>query len=278
MTFGPYGGFHGHFDKLSFVLFAFGKELGVDPGRAASQAYRLPIHTRWYKATISHNAVLVDAASQKPATGKLELFAATDTHAAAMARCDAAYPGVAYRRLLCMSPTFLLVYDELTADKERRFDWVYHHRAASVACADAQRDGELGSDYAGAEFLRNIKQGSADGPVRIDFGSPEIVTRLTVTGSRGTEVRIGDGPGASVLDRVPLAMVTRRGNSAQFAAVLEPYRSADKPSVQSVEVQRDGETVRIVVETAGGREEIAITGDRKLAWKRGAATLLEAAP
>ena len=33
-TFGPYGGFHGHFDKLSFVFFGHGQELGVDPGRA----------------------------------------------------------------------------------------------------------------------------------------------------------------------------------------------------------------------------------------------------
>jgi len=87
MTFGPYGGFHGHFDKLSFVLFGFGKELGVDPGRAASQAYRLPIHTNWYKATISHNAVLVDGRSQKPAAGKLEFFDRKDGYTAVAASC-----------------------------------------------------------------------------------------------------------------------------------------------------------------------------------------------
>ncbi|MBI2949762.1 MAG: alginate lyase family protein [Verrucomicrobia bacterium] len=45
-TFGPFGGFHGHFDKLSFVYFNQGKELGYDPGRARSQAYRLPVHNR----------------------------------------------------------------------------------------------------------------------------------------------------------------------------------------------------------------------------------------
>ena len=43
-------------------MFCHGRELGVDPGRARSQAYRLPIHTGWYKATVGHNAVLVDGA------------------------------------------------------------------------------------------------------------------------------------------------------------------------------------------------------------------------
>ena len=32
ITFGPYGGFHGHLDKLSFVWFGYGRELGNDPG------------------------------------------------------------------------------------------------------------------------------------------------------------------------------------------------------------------------------------------------------
>ena len=36
VTFGPYGGFHGHLDKLSFVLFGCERELGYDPGRAQS--------------------------------------------------------------------------------------------------------------------------------------------------------------------------------------------------------------------------------------------------
>ncbi|MGC8639451.1 MAG: heparinase II/III domain-containing protein, partial [Isosphaeraceae bacterium] len=128
LTFGPYGGFHGHLDKLSFVLFGYGRELGVDPGRAKSQAYRLPIHTRWYKATLGHNAMLVDGRSQKPAAGKLECFATSGPYTAVVARCDEAYPGVRHRRLLCLTPDYLLVFDDLAAETSRRFDWVYHNR------------------------------------------------------------------------------------------------------------------------------------------------------
>jgi hypothetical protein len=98
LTFGPYGGFHGHFDKLSFVFYGFGRELGVDPGRARSQAYRLPIHSHWYKATISHNTVLVDQQSQSLRRASHSLNPGR-VHVAG-ARCDDAYSGVKHTRWL----------------------------------------------------------------------------------------------------------------------------------------------------------------------------------
>lgn len=268
ITFGPYGGFHGHFDKLSFVFFGHDKELGIDPGRAASQAYCLPIHTRWYKATLSHNTVLVDGPAQRPATGKLELFATTATHSAVLASCDAAYPGVSHRRLLCIAPNYLLVFDELTAKEPRRFDWLYHHRSTSISSADAQRNGDLPADYAGSEFLKSIKQGSTDGPVQIDFASPDLTTRLTLAASPATEIRTADGPGASILDRVPLAMVTRRGSSAHFAAVLEPHPIGVKPAVTSISLAIGARTTRILVENAETRETITLTPEGTLIWMR----------
>jgi hypothetical protein len=38
LKFGPHGGGHGHFDKLTFISYANGKHLAVDPG---TQAYGL---------------------------------------------------------------------------------------------------------------------------------------------------------------------------------------------------------------------------------------------
>ena len=165
-TFGPYGGFHGHLDKLSFVLFGFGRELGVDPGRAASQAYRLPVHSEWYKATVGHNAVLVDGASQEPAEGRLEFFAASDACAAALASCDSAYKGVRHRRMLCLLPGYLLVVDELAADKPRRFDWIYHNRGTAAGCDAAAAEGAAEWKLAGRQYIKHLQSGRTDGPVR----------------------------------------------------------------------------------------------------------------
>ena len=234
ITFGPYGGFHGHFDKLSFVFFGWGKELGVDPGRATSQAYRLPIHTHWYKATLGHNAVLVDGAPQKPAEGRLERFAAIDTHAVVVASCDAAYPGVRHRRLLAMTPAYLVVVDDLAGDKDRRFDWVYHNRGTAATCPAADKDGTLADTYPGKEYAERVKVGTTDRPVRVEFADAEVTTILTLAAHPGTEVRTGDGVGASVAERVPLAAITRRGPAARFAAVLEPVRKGAAPTVTAV--------------------------------------------
>ena len=263
MTFGPYGGFHGHYDKLSFVLFGFGRELGVDPGRARSQAYRLPIHRDWYKATISHNTVLVDGKSQQPATGKLDFFEHHDDYAAVAARCDQACPGVSHQRLLVMTGQYLLVLDELSSDKDRRFDWLYHNRGTHVLCDAATDSIDPGDEFAGAQYVRQAKRGRTGEMVEVVFGGPDVSTRLLMAGEAATVVTVGDGVGASVDDRVPLVMVTRRGQNVHFAAVLEPLRAGQQPSVEAVrltesgqgrqvEIVRDGRTDRIRVSTDGG--------------------------
>ena len=269
ITFGPYGGFHGHLDKLTFVLFGFGKELGVDPGRAASQAYRLPIHRDWYKATLGHNAVLVDGASQKPAEGKLESFAANDAYAAVVAGCDAAYDGVAQRRLLVMTPTYLLVFDDLASDKPRRYDWIYHGRGASAACPAATADGKVGEKYPGQEYIQNVKAGAADGPVRVAFAGADVTTHLLAAAAPRTEVRIGDGPGASILDRVPLAMISRQGAAARFATVLEPVRQGAAPVVSAVAFGDSAAGVCINIQNGNTAETVILAPGGKVVVTRG---------
>jgi len=273
MTFGPYGGFHGHYDKLSFVFFGHGRELGVDPGRARSQAYRLPIHGNWYKATIGHNAVLVDGESQKPASGQLERFAATDTHAAAVARCDAAYPGVRHRRMLYLAPTYLLVVDDLAAEKEHAFDWTYHNRGTAVRCEAVQGDAVVADHpHLWWSYLRNKRTGTASGAVRLAFVGEDVTTHLTAAAPTSTDltsVLTGDGPCASVLDRVPLVMLTRRGKTAQFACVLEPVAKGKEPAVTTVETGKATEGIRVAIRNGSGTDTITLRDDNTFTVRAG---------
>jgi oligo-alginate lyase len=282
VTFGPYGGFHGHFDKLSFVFFGRGHELGVDPGRAASQAYRLPIHRQWYKATIGHNAVLVDGQSQAPAAGVLAAFAANKQYSAVVARCNEAYKGVEHRRLLCLTPAYLLVFDDLRAETPRRFDWLYHNRGSAAECEAVAQQDPRPPAAPGWEYIENVRFGATDGPIRVRFPGDKVSTHLTMAPATGTELRTGDGVGKSVVDRVPLVAVGRRGQHVQFAAVLEPVKQNGTPavgSVTSVKVERLGDAFLITVDrgdasdtiTLGDRDTIEVrSGDRLMLSSDGA--------
>ncbi|MEI8315986.1 MAG: heparinase II/III family protein [Verrucomicrobiota bacterium] len=263
VTFGPYGGCHGRIDKLSFVLVGFGRELGVDPGRAASQAYRLPIHGNWYKATTSHNAVLVDGQSQQPAEGKLEFFEATDHYTAVTVACDAAYPGVKHRRMLCLTDSYLVVLDDLSADRERRFDWLYHNRGTGVRCEAAKQENAPPSAMMGLEYIKNLLTGKTNGPIKVQFDGGEVTTFLTLTGAPGTEIRIGDGVGASVADRVPLAMVTRRGKAVRFAAVIQPVTKTTSP-VSDLTMDEISGCIRLVVSTPEKQDIITLAPSGKV--------------
>jgi hypothetical protein len=262
MTFGPYGGFHGHYDKLSFVFYGFEKELAVDPGRARSQAYRLPIHTKWYKATISHNAVLVDGKSQQAATGKLLRFEQGAGYTTAAASCDQAYPGVQHTRWLVMTDAYLLVLDQLHSDAEHRFDWLYHNRGRQAVCEAARDDVSPAGKFPGGEYIQNARQGMTADAVRIRFEDPKVPMHLTMAAGQGTTVTVGDGVGGSVTDRVPLAMIGRTGRDAQFAAVLEPVAAGDEPRITGVRVVRAGDGMKVLVERRGATDTIEIHGDQ----------------
>jgi hypothetical protein len=262
LTFGPYGGFHGHFDKLSFVFFGFVKELGVDPGRARSQAYRLPIHSKWYKATISHNTVLVDKLSQKPAAGKLLRFESRDAYTVAAASCDDAYPGVKHTLWLILTGTYLLVVDKLQSDAAHRFHWLYHNKGERLVCEAATESANLAGEVPGGEYIRNARRGATGGLIRARFEDAGVATCLTMAAQEGTVVTAGEGVGGSVNDRVPMMMMMgTEGCEASFAAVLEPVPTGDQPQVTDVRLAAGGEGMTVTVTSGPHTDTMTIPAD-----------------
>ena len=259
LAFGPFGGSHGHFDKLSFVSFAMGQELAHDPGRALSQAYRLPVHQDWYRPTISHNTVLVDRTSQEGASGVAEVFLSRENLAAVAARTQQAYPGILHRRLLVQRPSYLLVADELHAadGTTHTFDWLYHQRGDGVTSPQATRAADVTDFGTGFEYIQDARVGPADGVVQATLLVGSDRTEVIIDGGDPTEVLVGTGVGESVEDRVPLMHVTRSGASVGFAAAVEPLRDGAAADVVAVSMEHPGPgdwTVR--VRLAHGVEEV----------------------
>jgi Alginate lyase/Heparinase II/III-like protein len=239
-SFAPYHGFHSHFDIMSFVFFGFGEELGVDPGRAASQAYRLPIHKFWYKGTVSHNAVLVDFKPQKGAkTSKLLFFDNNTDYTAAAAKTSNAYPGVSQTRLLALTDDYLLVIDIMTAEKPSTFSWIYHNEGKEMSADIPMKMTDITKLGPGFDYIKNASSGRVENLAQLGFADGKVNTFLSVAALGKLNVIVGDGPKGRVTERVPLAIVSNAGKrrNITFAAVLEPVKWGKKPVIHKVKLQ-----------------------------------------
>ena len=70
MDYGPHGGGHGQYDKLSIIMFDDGHHWVPDAGCAPHYSI-FPEQGSWHRQTISHNTVLVDGKSQQATEGRL---------------------------------------------------------------------------------------------------------------------------------------------------------------------------------------------------------------
>jgi rubrerythrin len=239
ITFGPYGGFHGHFDKLSFVFFGYGNELGIDPGRAASQAYRLPVHSAWYKATTGHNAVLVDGMGQKAATGNLISFKSSDYYVVAAADAGPAFENVTHKRFLLLGPDYLCVIDRLaSADgKEHTFDWLYHNTGSNAETgwkSIKEIPGKVPDGYAYLQDIKSLKSENKK-VIQISFFNDSLSNNLTMISSPGDLYFTATGPFSGVTDRACVFIARRKGINVNFVTILQPVSNMKRESFLQLE-------------------------------------------
>jgi hypothetical protein len=137
LDFGPHGGWHGHNDKLGFVLYALGQEAAVDPG---THSYALAIHDGYDRTTVAHNTVTVDEKSQEWATGAL--MGAVFLHDLALARAGGgeAYAEASLVRELFATDRYVIDRFEAASldGSSHRYDWVLHGRGVMEDHGGAQ--------------------------------------------------------------------------------------------------------------------------------------------
>ena len=164
-----------------------------------------------------------------------------------------------------LAPSYLLVFDALTSDTPHRFDWTYHNLAAAVKSNVArQAAGHLGDGFAGQEYITNVKQGINQGPIAIQFIAEDLTTHLSMAGAPDTTVRVGNGVGQSVADRVPMVVITRHGADAKFAAVLEPVAKGQRPQVTAVDVNNTKRGTEVTIRRQDQVDVVTLTKDHRV--------------
>jgi hypothetical protein len=221
LDYGPHGGGHGHPDKLGFSFYALGDFLAHDPGCVA---YGLPIHSQWYRQTVSHNTVVVDQRSQEECTGKLDFYVASPRMGVISATADEANFPTTFRRIALMTGSLLLLVDDLNDQDEKVYDWAFHGVGEFASVLPFAPRAESAGDKNGYQHIEDVASASTDGTWQADWTSPERSMRLTMLGDAGTEVIAGKGWGPSSLGKVPMILARRKATDTQYVAAIQPYR------------------------------------------------------
>lgn len=124
LKYSPPSKYHGHPDRLHFILYSRGEMLAIDPG---SVAYYTAIQKEWYKTTLAHNTLMVDEESQVKAAGNCIDFGTRDGVDYVMLDDGEAIAEARFVRTAALVDENLVVFiDQVRSDAERVLDFAYH--------------------------------------------------------------------------------------------------------------------------------------------------------
>lgn len=251
VKFGPHGGGHGHFDKLTFISYANGTHLATDPG---TQAYGAKSHNTWDKMTVAHNTIAVDEHAQAQSTGKLLEWNPGPDATEIRLSAGPVYPNVEIERTMVLTRDYLLdIADVRSTDgTSHKFDWFYHNAGSLTTPLPLLPFAGLPQANGYQHLVQTRSAVTGDG-WDAAFEQPGSNLRLEMLAAPDTRVVSGEGLGPDLRVPVPFVMVRREGTSARFAALYVPY--VDAPPVIGFRGVGDTE---YEVETAKSKERIVI--------------------
>ncbi len=278
LSYGPHGGGHGHPDKLNLVLYAQGRQWLPDFG---SMPYESSWKAQWTAHTISHNTVVIDGISQRPA-GKRDAQWPTDSardkvlgtlcrfdprEKLVEAVCTSAYEGMTLRRAVRLSEH--CVVDDLAAfptagaaTSPRQIDYVLHLDGTleHTSLPLAERGGTLGSSC-GYQHVRVRRGAITSQRFTMTFASKANRLRVWIVpwDDAATEVIVGDGLTNRPEATMPMLVLRRRAPAARFVAVFEPVRAQNPLRDVRVELPPGEKAPVLVLQTARGKRSIALT-------------------
>ena len=208
LKYGPHGGWHGHPDKLNFVLYARGQVLAIDPGMAR---YGVPIHGGWYRTTLAHNTLVVDEANQRPAEGKCLVFGSERGVDFVVADAGDIYDGVQFRRAIAMlDENAIVVVDRVRCERERLLDLALHLQGQWAKLPEGEVWTPPNKD--GYRYLTDAQVREIEGLTNIALSVRQgwqIAVSLLPDAPLQLVTALGVGPGG-ITDKVPTIILRRR--------------------------------------------------------------------
>jgi len=218
---GPYGGGHGHPDRLHLTLHADGVHWLADPGTGSYVSHDL----FWYRSTLAHNAPRLDGASQSPGGAVCETFDTSGEWAWVRGRDGE------ITRTVVSGPGYVLDVVELASRAEHTLELPWHFHGTGGVERGTWMPGDLADDFV-SRVERLVPEGA--GPIGLQLAAGPRTLRAFF--SFDGELVRAEGPGRpGDGKRETFYVVRATGRSARCVTVLEPVGNA--ASVRAVRVQ-----------------------------------------
>lgn len=233
LDYGQSGGGHGHPDRLNLTLYEGATRWLDDMGTGSYVDPSL----HWYRATLAHNAPLVDGTSQPIRDGELLAYEEREGLGWIVAAFTIPERGVRLERTLMVAPDYLI--DELrwTADRDVRVELPWHVDVAPVpGMQPAQLDGGAGLED-GFAFVKDIARWPRDLTPLLLSGNPAGLV-MTMIRDGTSELFSASGPGQPPTSTRRFLVRRMHGKTGQCRTVVA-WRS------QSLNVQSDGESLAV---------------------------------
>ncbi len=251
LKYGPHGSGHGHLDKNHFILYSGGQVLMPDAGM---HRYGSPLHKDWDKSSVAHNTIVIDELDQARTTGQSIAFGSVSGVDYSVSDAGEVYPGVKhYRTVALLDADLIVVVDQVKAEGSHQIDLACHFAGEWREVPSASS--WLTPDQPGYRYFKNTSLCDASagfsGVVNAPAGRK---TRIVAAGAEATQAVIGDGPGSSTTERVPVLLLRRQAKNTTFAWAVSLDGSAvavDAANAEGSEGWAMNDGARVNVEAKG---------------------------
>jgi hypothetical protein len=301
LKYSSLGGSHGHYDKLSLVVWVDGREVLPDygwvrprnPTTRALERYQ-PENDDWGRQTVAHTTVVVDGQRQSAGrhpnennVGQGRFFDASRADVkVASAAGPGLYPDLEQQRTLVLvdrpgGVRYLLDLFELRSTRPRQYDWVLHH-LGQPGQADpplVPGSGPMGTGD-GYQFLQRNASATATEPLAYAWSNHAATYRLLQADGADLVAVATSGDARGVLRNEPYLVVRQAARLAgRFASVLDLAREpaaavlsvrvlAEGPDGLALEVRTSNEVAVFLLPGAAldGRHQLVSTDGVHYGW------------
>jgi hypothetical protein len=254
-SFGPFGGGHGHPDKLCLVLHGLGGEPITDFG---SCSYASPLKGSWTHQTVAHNTVVVDARTQATqTTGQLDFFHADPLLRVARAHDDAVYPGIHLERTVALLGSVVIDLFTVAAAEEHTCDYVLHVDGELEGLDALPPRAEPLGEGNGYPHLEDVRSVVVEGDWRGVWVGATARLATTLLGDGATEVCAARSLTNSEDVKMPLLLARRPAARTTFVTVLDAHETQPRATaierlgLTALALRIDGAPVHLVWDTTG---------------------------